>query len=361
MTRTARILAAVAIAAAATAAVVPAPAQATTFNIPRSAGGTAAQSDVFNHQVRLEIDRAKRHDVVYVSTYGLSSFEVRDAILRAYARGVKTRVLSWSGDTFRAMDKLQAVLGTNRKASSWAIRCDGSCATSGHKGTHHLKAVTNETTGRTIIASGNLTGTGDVKWNAFSSCYDPRVRVALERWILALSADRKVRSPKAVTSRSCHWKVEFLPGAKDRRAEAIRDVDCRPYKLNGRTVRPVVEIASMIWTNARDEVAVEAGRAKKRGCDVRAAISAPQTDKKPAVALRKYGVPTRDTYAAKVKMHAKPIIIRSRKVNVVLTGTTNLGGNGSNTNVILTIDSKAEVDQHMRWFDLVTRHAVRWK
>jgi len=338
------------------------PAQAISFNIPSSAGGTKTTADSFNHQMRLEIDRAKAGDDLTLATYGLSNWEVHSALVRAIARHVNVRVLSWKGDHYNAMDDLVHRLGSNPKASSWAIKADGSPASAKKgKGVQHLKFLGNETTGRSLLASGNVTNTGEVKWNTWSSTYDRKIYTTTTAWVKALGYDRKVKSPKSIKSKDGSWKIDYLPGGPDNRAKEVAAVNCDAYTLHGKKVRPTIEVVMMIWNDSRKEVAIEAGKKKRQGCYVRLVIASEQTEPDVLKAIRKYDIDTRDTSFAEVKDHAKVILIRSKKVNEVITGSANLGGSSYNTNAIVTIKSLAEVEQTMRWFDLVHRESKVWR
>ena len=109
------------------------------------------------------------------------SYPVVEALLNAYGRGARVRVVLDSGDgqpdaTNRAVDetfqRLAAVLGTDTTATSYAVQCRLACISAQAESINHNKFVT-------MSKSGDLTdvvfqstanirsdGSGDAAWNA---------------------------------------------------------------------------------------------------------------------------------------------------------------------------------------------------
>jgi len=336
------------------------PAQATTFNVPAAAGGSKAEQDVYNRTVAAEIRKAKPGGLVSVSTYGMSSGIVLDALLDAHARKVRIHFLTWDKDTYNASTKLVKVLGHDRRNPSYAIKCEGSCGSAttknGHEGANHAKLVTVSTTHYTNNASGNLTNTGDTKWNEFQSTTCKAVYEPVTAWIHKLSADKNVKNAKTINA--CGWKLYLLPQSADSfdpQLGVLKDTSCKPYKSGKRTVVPRVRVVMMIWEDKRVGIAKELADLTRRKCDVRVILMPDQTEPKVLAALRKGHVKMRNGGTRGMKDHAKSLVVDAKVDgdvhHYVFAGSANFGGYGRNTNTILRMDSWTEVDQHLRWFD----------
>lgn len=369
-----RILVALAVVAALTMALAPpasayVPATRTQFTVPALApGSTTAKQRTFLTAAIGAANATPAGETLTISMYSISDKAVVDALIRAHRRGVRVRYVTWDLDPKGVqLLRLKKALGTNLRARSWFKMCHGSCARSGEGGAHHAKLVLSsrivDGNGRSVkslvlVASGNLTlGSSIQQWNEFQTIVDRRLYASAKAYVLAVARDRTQYDFPSATSASGKYQLLFFPRKDlpvDPVLSTLRQVSCE----GGGTIR----VAMYLWTALRSAMARQLVALRKAGCDVKVLVDGPFTDDGIEAVLRKGGVRTYNTHvggADGMFVHTKTTIIAARVDGVlrhyVYTGSPNFSypARHYNSESMLRISSKAEVDLHVRWWNSV--------
>ena len=345
------------------------PATRTQFTIPAlAAGSSEPKQRAFLDAVVGALDATPAGETVTISMYSISDPAATDAIIGAHERGVAVRYLTWDQNPAGIqLNRLKDALGTDTEARSWFKMCRGSCALSGDAGAHHAKLVLSsrivDENGRSarslsLISSGNLTrGASVSQWNEFQTITDRRVYLAAKSYVLSLKGDRTRYDFPSATSASGKYRLAFFPRKNlpvDPVLNTLRDVTCG----GGGKIR----VAMHLWTFRRLALARRLVALKKARCDVKVLYDAGVTDEVVRDVLRKGGVPAYNTHiggADGMYVHTKTTILSARvngtRRNYVYTGSPNFSwaARHLNSESLLRISSKAEVDLHVRWWNSV--------
>jgi hypothetical protein len=371
MLRTLALLAAAAAltAASTSSAVAYVPATETQFNVPAAAPrSTELKQRVFLDAVIGALDATPAGETVTISMFSLYDPAATDAIVRAHQRKVHVRYLTWDRDPKGVqLNRVKNELGTNTAAKSWFKMCRGSCAISGDSGAHHAKLVLSsriiDSNGRsvrslTLVSSGNLTSAGSgVQWNEFQTITDPKIYAAAQAYILSIKDDRTRYDFPSATSASGKYLLTFFPRKSlpvDPVLDTLHGVSCK----GGGKIR----VAMYFWSFKRVAMARQLVALKKAGCDIKVLFDSWQTDDGVEAVLRDGHIPIYDTHVGDANgmyMHAKATILSARvngtRRNYVFTGSPNFSwaARQLNSESMLRINSKAEVELHFRWWDSV--------
>jgi hypothetical protein len=353
----------------ASSAVAYVPATETQFNVPAAApGSTEPKQRVFLDTVIGAVDATPAGETVTISMFSLSDPAATDAILRAHQRNVNVRYLTWDQNPKGVqLNRVKNELGTDTRAKSWFKMCRGSCAFSGDRGAHHAKLVLSSriidsnghsVTSLTLVSSGNLTRSGAaIQWNEFQTISDPKVYAAAESYILSIKGDRTRYDFPSATSISGKYQLAFFPRKNlpvDPVLDTLRDVSCN----GGGKIR----VAMYFWSFKRVAMARQLVALKTAGCDVEVLFDSWQTDNSVEAVLREGHIPIYDTHVGGAEgmfMHAKSTILSARvngkRRNYVFAGSPNFSwaARHLNSESMIRINSKAEVDLHFRWWSSV--------
>jgi hypothetical protein len=369
-----RTLAMIAAAAALTAAstssaVAYVPATDTQFNVPAAApGSTELKQRVFLDAVVGALDATPAGETITISMFSLYDPAATDAILRAHRRRVHVRYLTWDRDPKGVqLNRVKNELGTDTRAQSWFKMCRGSCAISGDSGSHHAKLVLSsriiDSNGRsvrslTLVSSGNLTSAGSgIQWNEFQTITDPKIYAAAQSYVLSIKDDRTRYDFPSATSASGKYQLTFFPRKSlpvDPVLDTLHGVSCK----GGGKIR----VAMYFWSFKRVAMARQLVALKKAGCDIKVLFDSWQTDDGVEAVLRAGHLPIYDTHVGDANgmyMHAKTTTMSARvngtRRNYVFTGSPNFSwaARQLNSESMLRINSKAEVELHFRWWDSV--------
>jgi hypothetical protein len=127
------------------------------FNDPL--GGFAEQRRLFIH-VRRSISSVPAGGAIRIAVMSFADKRIADALVAAYQRGVRVKLIFAGADVYPPMQRMKDVLGSDVTARSFAITCDRSCRGTG--GEMHAKYFSfSRTSGGsqyvTMVGSNNLT------------------------------------------------------------------------------------------------------------------------------------------------------------------------------------------------------------
>ncbi|GAB3766356.1 hypothetical protein GCM10027600_16340 [Nocardioides ginsengisegetis] len=267
------------------------------FNRPVSS--IADRHRVLNRVARA-IDDAEPGGLVRVISSRIDDDAVTTALVRAAAEGVDVRVVLGDGTATGAEKRLEAALGTDRKAGSWFHRCSGTCLGGAGKQQANVVLVSRAggTTDLTLVGSGPLVRNEAGRWtDAFrvstSSVYDGYARL-----FTRYAADGTDTSPRRVLAWGA-FKAQLYPVPSGRRHDpvlkALAPVGCRNARgLRTDDGRTNVRIAVQAWSGERGRLIAERlGVLQDRGCDV-AAVLGPKVLGGIRRQLARAHIPTRD-------------------------------------------------------------------
>lgn len=276
----------------------------TLVNIPFNAGGDWQQ--IYRQAIvaKCVIDATYQDrsgsSVIRIGGYDINLAMIADSLILAKKRGVKVQVSMWaSRNGSGPAKKLRAALGSNPRASSFMVLCQGSCLAGGRAtpgmtdeqiartlGIQHAKTTTVSralgANGRPVynvsfVGSANYT-TGNTygSWNSTQMIVgDAVVYGALSRYVDAMKWDRATPPFPTVRSRSGKYEVHFSP-AKDKKDDPIyrllKTTKCT-FKVGKVKRRTVVRASAYKWSLAMDRYRREFKRLKKQGCDLGAILA----------------------------------------------------------------------------------------
>jgi hypothetical protein len=285
------------------------------------------------------LDRAPKGSVVRVSSMSFSLRSTTDAMMRAYRRGVRVRVViparEWRGKQPR---RLSEVIGSDITSPSYVTRCAGACLgpTSTTDGIAHSKMfLFSETSGRryvTVYTSLNLSpAQSELRYNdAYTVVGDKAVFGASARYFDALRHDRPRAFDKRV--RLEDYNLFFFPNAGRASQGFYRDLfsrtTCKGVTGSGEGGRTAVRFSTSRWRSDMLPLAIEMAELDAEGCRLRVLVNIEETDPDVIHALKAGGVDTRYIRSKTAPhIHSKFIAISGlhggREVNTVYTGSLN--------------------------------------
>lgn len=326
----------------------------------------------FAGQVMQGVSAAPKGSTIRIVQYLLDLADVTDTIVEAHRRGVHVQVVMNHGVLLRAgwtgvqTRKLQAELGTDRKAASWIYSCRSSCFKS-HAGHMHAKMVLFSQTGSQrqigIVGSANLAGTNTWEsWNEEQVFTRQRIYYGLVRYFNAMATDGvKPHGRHVVSGDQEMWFYPSVPNTIQLHLLAVRAKDgCR------------VDVANFIFSDGAVEKARRLRALWVAGCQVRVALNL--SDPSPHVGTevarilftpyRGRVMPIWDTWKAKEDYsHLKTTLVYDRKLgSVVYGGSANFtGGNRRDNADILTLNRDlATYRAYVGFYDELLTDSTRW-
>lgn len=181
------------------------------FNNPL--GNERAQRRLFRHIIRT-VNSVPARSVIRFAVFSFADKATADALIAAHRRGVRVKLIFSGGEVYPPMTRMQQVLGTNPKASSFAILCDHSCRGTG--GQMHAKFFQFGAAGQaqniTMVGSNNLTNhNAEDQWSDLYTVANGRHFFdAFKPWFRQLKRDRPMRDPY-VTENAGLNRVDITP------------------------------------------------------------------------------------------------------------------------------------------------------
>ena len=164
-----------------------------TFNDPT--GGVWAKGRIINHIVKT-INSTPPRSVIRMAVFSFAHPDVADALVAAYHRGVRIRLVFADENIYDPMRRLQRLLGSSPTGRSFAVICSDSCR--GISGQMHAKYFSFRRAGTsefiTMVGSVNLTRyNAERQWNdIYTSVGDRAFYNAFGRWFGQLKNDSPV-------------------------------------------------------------------------------------------------------------------------------------------------------------------------
>lgn len=388
MRRLARYFTALILAAGLVAGIAPAASAAPlrsriSTNIPKAAGGSAAQQYATLNLVADLVDRTPRGATINVSMYSQNRYRnpgqrgasVMYRFERAVKRGVHVRWVTFGQGNGKEMRRLTRAIHRKHDRQSWVKVCRGACLVKGNGGIHHTKAITfSSTAGRkfvTVIMSGNLTrSSAKDQWNDADLIVNNwPIYHAVNVHILRMRADRWQGTQKAV--RSGAWAVYFYPQPRkpqDPFLSRLRQIKCKyttGRKHHRVKHRGVVLVNMAFWSGHRNLYTRELGRKRRQGCTVYVAFSGQIVSASVKRQLKRDHVPTWDAHKGGSYTHSKSAYMFGKfgrnVTGISLTGSANLtkAGQRGNDDTILETVSPTDYRLHAGVFNRIRAHSRR--
>lgn len=244
------------------------------FNNPL--GDADAQRRLFTHIIRT-VNSVPAGETIRFAVFSFSDKPMADALLAAHQRGVHVKLIFASHKVYPPMTRLQAALGKNPRASSFAIFCDASCR--GTSGEMHAKYFSfSKVSGGhrfiTMVGSNNITNhNAEDQWSDLYTVSGERAYYrAYLHWFGQMRWDRPVAQP-FVRRVLRNDVVDLTPLDLTQRPDPIRTVlhkvTCQTT-IKSRVVPTKVMIASHAWNGDRGRlVAQDVAALASAGCAVK--------------------------------------------------------------------------------------------
>lgn len=163
---------------------------------------------------------------IRMAVYSFGDPETADALLAAYRRGVKVKLVFSGSNDYPAMKRLQAGIGGDTTKSSFVVFCERSCR--GTRGEMHAKYFAFSHTGAahwvTMLGSVNLT-----KYNAQKQWADLYIKVAdrpyyqaFRHWFAQLKRDEPV-DPTYLHRDVSDTRIEITPTDTGTETDPVAD------------------------------------------------------------------------------------------------------------------------------------------
>ncbi len=252
------------------------------FNYP--IGSEVQKRRLFRHIVR-SVNSSPPGSTIRFAVYSFADKTTADALVNAHRRGVRVKLIFSGKNVYPPMQRLQAELGRDPSARSFAIWCDQSCR--GEAGQMHAKFFQFSRAGKarniTMVGSINLT-----EHNSHEQWSDLYTVVAggtyyqtFRRWFTELKPDRPVPSPYLMRADEVHRIVLSpidLEVDPDPVVRALDKVTCltRAGDLDPAAEDPEAEVATSLlisahaWNGPRGKrLAHQVADLVRAGCTVR--------------------------------------------------------------------------------------------
>lgn len=178
------------------------------------------------------INASPKGSLIKMAVFSFADPSVADALVAAYQRGVRVKLVVSGDRNFPAVRRAQKVLGTDANKKSFAIACVGSCR--GPKGGQmHAKYFSFSDVGTaqfvTVVGSVNITEyNAQRQWNdLYTVANDKTYYMAYNRWFNQLKKD-----------------LEVVPSFR-RRVAGLNQIEMTPMNL-AFTADPVLDAMSRI-------------------------------------------------------------------------------------------------------------------
>lgn len=252
------------------------------FNNPL--GSVAEQRVLVNHIIAT-INSAPRNSLIRMAVFSFADPAVADALVKAYQRGVRVRLIFSDNRVYPPMKRLQQVMGANPNARSYAFWCDQSCR--GSKGQMHAKYFSFNKAGTaryvTMVGSVNVTRyNAEKQWNDLYTVSDDKdYYKAYNRWFAQLKKDTPQAQPFSSRVAGLN-QVEMTPLDLSTTPDPILDalsrvrclvpqVEIDPTWTDPTTMVPTrILLSAHAWNGERGKaIAFKVGELARSGCQVK--------------------------------------------------------------------------------------------
>lgn len=347
------------------------------FNRP--VGTASDQRAIFAH-LHNTIDATPPGAKIRIAVFSFAAGRTATKLVAAHERGVDVQVIFNDHHIYQPERRLQAALGTNPEASSFARSCAGSCR--GGKGQMHQKVFLFSRAGTAenvvMVGSNNMTRHNAV--NQWSDLYtvvgDPALYFTYSGVFEQMKADQPLRSPYIAASVN-GFEPEFYPRpgtteADDPLTLALAGIGCvgadpgygETRRLaDGSTVRVTrLRISQHAWNGDRGiYLAKQVVALHRAGCDVRAVLGV-GTGRVVRTLLDRAGVQTSSGRAKGVHTHQKVFSVSgvfegNPASTIVWNGSHNWSdGALRRDDVVLRVDSPETYAQYLANFNDMWRN-----
>ena len=348
------------------------------WNIPKGAGGKAADQWRWHNTVRDMINATPPGATITIAIYSWAHEDSANALLAADARGVIVKLIMFDIRLNEVTDKFAKALNDGKPSGSYFKVCKGACLgpTSGPRapGLHHAKALTFSQvltpTGPvnyvSTVGTGNLSLTnGDSSANVWQVIRSNKtVYDGLVAYIGRMKADRDRRTATAQIISSGTNRFYLYPQmdkSPDVVLDTLKATTCTAKRGFGNSKgKTVVRVAIYNWTYTRIPIARRLAALNKAGCDVGVIVNDDATLLERRVLSTLLDAKVRVLNAHKVGVmhtHAKTVVIsgtvNGAGTNLVLSGSPNFTRNSifANDDVLQRITGAAITKQYLTLWD----------
>ena len=328
------------------------------FNNPR--GSEAAQRAIINRLIA-EVNAARRGDNIRFANYSFQDGPLTTALLKAYRRGVRVRLITNHHLITPSYKRLKKRLGNDTRKRSWVMRCDGSCRGLKGPGTQHSKFYLFSRSKRVMIGSANVTELGiKGQWNDLFVMKDEWMHA---RFVRLFTQMRNDQPGDYESFQKGPFKVSVYPKTMSVKADpiarAIARIGCKAGKGYGYHRRTLVRINLHGWTDQRGVyLAREVKQLWRNGCVVQM-IWGDSIGGRVKTILR--NVPHVSWKEGLPFTHFKVMMVNGRyghdrTTKLVWTGSANwTGGYDRRDEVVLRIADDDTYADYSRWFNTMRR------
>jgi phosphatidylserine/phosphatidylglycerophosphate/cardiolipin synthase-like enzyme len=340
-----------------------------TFNDPT--GGVWAKGRIINHIVKT-INSSPPRSVIRMAVFSFAHPDVADALVAAYHRGVRIRLVFADENIYDPMRRLQRLLGSSPTNPSFAVICSDSCrGISGHMHAKYFsfrRAGTSEFV--TMVGSVNLTRyNAEKQWNdIYTSVGDRAFYKAFGRWFGQLKNDSPV-DPSYMVRSAPQTEVTFTPLDRTVVPDPIYGILSRvrclvaSEEIDPNTPTPGVMVPTQImvsahaWNGLRGRtLAQKVAELAGAGCVIRVIGGVGQGPLVNSI-LVNAGIPVSSGTHPGVHTHQKLLVIQGGfdalpRTTRVITGSSNWSDRALNRDdIVVHIDNEAVGAQYIANFD----------
>lgn len=253
------------------------------FNDPL--GDEEQQRRLFIH-IRRTVSSVPAGGVIRFAVFSFADKRVSRALLAAYERGVRVRLVFAGAHVYPPMERLRDTIGTDPEADSFVVICDNSCR--GSRGEMHAKYFSfSRTTGGakhvTMVGSSNLTQhNATEQWSdLYTVAGDRSYFRAYRHWFTQLKWDSPVE-PTYVRKRVHGHRIDITPLSLEEEDDPIRTAlsrircevtqgDIDPDSPHPDEIVPTrIRIATSAWNEERGQaIARDVATLLDRGCEAK--------------------------------------------------------------------------------------------
>ena len=345
------------------------------FNNPL--GTPRQQRRLFRHVIR-SIKSTPPKSVIRIAVFSFADKETAEALIAAYRRGVKVRLVFSGNNVYPPMKSVRKVIGSDTSKSSFVVMCERSCR--GSAGQMHAKYFSFSRAGKarriTMVGSNNLTNfNAERQWSdLYTVTNDQAYFKAFKPWFKQLKADVPVATPyirKTVTDHQLSITPIDLTLNTDPLLDAMASIRCQVTKgeldpaspTPDAVVRTRVLISTHAWNGTRGVALAErVAQLAVEGCAVQV-IYAPGDGFGDGVRtiLTDAGVPMSSGTHKGYHTHQKLLIVSGAvdgelETTRVLTGSQNWSTRAlGRDDIMVEIDDDAIAARYISAFERMLR------
>ncbi len=292
------------------------------FNDPL---GSSAEQRRLLTQLIGAVKRAPARSTLRMAVFSFGDPETADAVIAAYRRGVRVKIVFAGNHTYPAMARIMKVVGSDTSARSFAVQCDASCR--GSRGQMHAKYFSFGHTGDrrwvTMVGSVNVTRhNAEQQWADLYTVADDRAYYrAYLHWFKQLKQDQPLDEPYTRKSVPGN-QIDFTPltvsaTRPDPVLRALDNVRCEVTKGDidpdakhpDRVVATRLLIGAYAWNGDRGKrIAWKVAHMQAAGCRTKVFFGDGIGGAVRSI-LAHHGVALRESARRKVTTHEKLMIV----------------------------------------------------